>query len=139
MQQVLKGTLAAYISAAAVLLAAAFSSTAVASEIQSLLQRGLPVSVDPSAQVQNGGSRAYPLHPVDRLPFYGLPYGLVDTTTGRLAFRVDDFTLPGYMPIQMSRFYDSGGGANHGGDIEIIIDPLEGGAIPGDLGPFWTL
>jgi hypothetical protein len=99
MQQMLKGTVAATMRAAAVLLTAVLSSTVLASEIQSLLLRGLPVSVDPSSEVRVGNSEAYPLHTVDRVPFYGLPYGLVDTTTGRLAFRVDDLTLPGYMPI----------------------------------------
>ena len=80
-----------------------------AGEIESLLRRSLPPSVDAAPDVQHGlRARAYPLKPLARLPFYGLPYGLVDTTTGNLAFEVGDLSLPGRMPIVMSHLLATG-------------------------------
>jgi len=95
-----------------------------AGEVETLLRRGLPTVQDPAAGLRSPQA-GYPLRPLDRLPAYGLPYGLLDTTTRRLAFRVDDLTLPGYLPIQISRFYDSGGNTDIPSPIE---GPTRGGA-----------
>lgn len=50
---------------------------------------------------------AYPLEPVDPIPFQRARHGFVNTTTGGLVFRMSDFRLPGRMPIEMGRVYDS--------------------------------
>src|SRR5712691_7029682 len=111
----------------------AASRRAIAGEIQSLLQRGLPTSLDPASALDQARARAYPLQPVDRLPFYGLPYDLVDTTTGRLAFKINDLVLPGRMPIIMSRFLDSWGPI----DLPAPL-PDRLGRYGADLGPDWS-
>ncbi len=49
----------------------------------------------------------YPLKPVDQLPFRGARHGLVTTTTGALVFRVPELHLPGRMPLDFGRVYDS--------------------------------
>jgi len=81
--------------------------------IDSILQSGIPVEADPQAILRDlRSAQASPFHPVDQIPTYGLPHDLVATTVGRLVFRMDDLSLPGKVPIKMSRVYDSGMHAN---------------------------
>ena len=50
---------------------------------------------------------SYPVEPVEQLPYHGARHGFVGTTTGGLVFRMLDFRLPGRMPLEFSRVYDS--------------------------------
>jgi len=50
---------------------------------------------------------SYPLQSVEQLPFHGAMHGFVNTTTGGLVFRMADLKLPGRMPIDFGRVYDS--------------------------------
>jgi RHS repeat-associated protein len=50
---------------------------------------------------------AYPLKPVEQLAFRGARHGLVNTTTGTIAFQNLDLRLPGRMPIEMTRVFDT--------------------------------
>ncbi len=49
----------------------------------------------------------YPVEPVEQLPYHGVRHGFVTTTTGGLVFRSWDMRLPGRMPLEISRIYDS--------------------------------
>ena len=89
--------------------------------------------MSPPDQVMSARSRAYPLKPLVRLPFYGLPYDFVDTTTGRLAFEIEDLSLPGRMPIRITRTMDSGGPI----DFPIPL-PDRFSRYGADLGPSWS-
>src|ERR1044071_5129516 len=117
------------------LVALASAPPASASEIQSLMMRGLPTALDPEAEDQIfQRARAYPLRPLVRLPFYGLPYDLVETSSGRLVFRVDDLVLPGRIPIRISRVVDTG--------MATDFPPPPEGAQPryrSDFGGSWSL
>jgi hypothetical protein len=44
---------------------------------------------------------------VEQLPFHGAWHGYVNATTGGLVFRVVDMRLPGRMPLEIGRVYDS--------------------------------
>jgi RHS repeat-associated protein len=50
---------------------------------------------------------AYPLKPVEQIAFRGARHGLVNTTTGTIAFQTLDLRLPGRMPIEMTRVFDT--------------------------------
>ena len=49
----------------------------------------------------------YPVEKVEQIAFQGAWHGFVNTTTGGLVFRMVDLRLPGRMPIEFSRVYDS--------------------------------
>lgn len=49
----------------------------------------------------------YPVQRVEQLAFHGAMHELVNVTTGGLVFRMPDMRLPGRMPIDFGRVYDS--------------------------------
>jgi RHS repeat-associated protein len=51
--------------------------------------------------------RSYPVEPVEQLPFHGAWHEFVNVTTGGLVFRMADLRLPGRMPLDFGRIYDS--------------------------------
>jgi RHS repeat-associated protein len=79
---------------------------------------------------------SYPLHHVEQLPFHGAWHGFVNSTTGGLVFRMPELKLPGRMPIDFGRIYDSK-------VSDSLPPPPPGGEIEArwtqDLGKNWIL
>ena len=69
-----------------------------------------PIAVDSEPAPELGFDlppASFPALPVEQLGFRGARHGHVNTTMGNLVFRMADLRLPGRMPIELSRVYDS--------------------------------
>jgi len=105
--------------------------------IQSLSLPNVRPEVEPRADLgPDAPPPSYPLEEVNQNVFRGVRHGFVNTTVGNIAFGVLDLKLPGHMPIEFRRVYDSG--------ITAYLPPPPPGQQneprwSEDLGPNWAL
>lgn len=104
--------------------------------IQSLSLPNVRPEVEPRADLgADAPPPSYPLEEVNQNVFRGVRHGFVNTTVGNIAFGVLDLKLPGHMPIEFRRVYDSG--------ITAYLPPPPPGQQneprwSEDLGPNWV-
>jgi hypothetical protein len=88
--------------------AAAISAQAAQESLRAMRLPGRSIETGPTPDLDiEAPPSAYPLAPVEQMIFRGARHGLVNTTTGTLAFRMTDLKLPGRMPIDFGRVYDT--------------------------------
>ena len=87
---------------------ASLPAFAVNEPVREMRMPQVPVESEPGPELGfEAPPSAYPLQPVEQSLIHGVRHGFVNTTTGGLVFKVVDLRLPGRMPIEMGRIYDS--------------------------------
>ena len=76
--------------------------------VRELVLPGIVVEEEPRPEIGLDVPPAtYPVRSVEQSPISGAEHGFVKTTTGTLVFGIDDLGVPGRMPINLGRVYDS--------------------------------